>query len=275
MKGFLLIMTLLAVPALSAAEKTVDISAAYSFAHAVATFPDPLFVGETDYLSSPAHQVRLMAKMENIFPQYFQIAYQGISVRSVTETRQNNVYRLDGYYSSFLQASSAVDSGILRWHFGFAALMTLSTRSVYDTTSGTIISEPAIDTRLSQAYPSGGFTLFPKAPIRFSMTFLNGDANLLYGWLRLQVEFEFGDHTIFPSVEVLNHASFGKGLPNFVQPPGAFVVGYAMKFGRSRIFTRLGFVLNSTQGFESTRVNFFDRLIFEFGAGHTFRYGEN
>ena len=84
------------------------------------------------------------------------------------------------------------------------------------------------------------------------------------------MEFETGRHTFFPSVELLNHQSFGKGLPNFVQPPGAFVLGYALAFDAARIFTRVGFVLNATQGFESARVRFADRLLIEFGAGYRF-----
>lgn len=261
----------MAAPGLQATERAVDVSAAYSLSRAVETFADPLYVGETDYLSSPAQQMRLMAKLENAFPAYLQLAYQGLSVKSITEARGTNTYSIEGYYTSFIHAATAIDSGVFRWHFGFSALLSFASRSFYDGATGRVLNDMAVNTKLSQAYPSGGFTLFPKAPIRFSLLFLNGDANLLYGWLRLQVEFETGRHTFYPSVELLNHQSFGKGLPNFVQPPGAFAFGYAIRFNEARLFSRIGFVLNSTQGFNSARVSFSDRLIFEFGAGYKFR----
>lgn len=271
MRKSILIFFCTALYGVQAAERSVDLSAAYSLSRAVETFADPLYVGETDYLSSPAQQMRLMAKMENIFPTYLQLAYQGLSVKSVTESRGTNSYSVAGYYASFFHASTALDSGVFRWHFGFSALLSFASRSFYDETTGRVLNDMAVNTRLSQAYPSGGFTLFPKAPIRLSLLFLNGDANLLYGWLRLQVEFETGMHTFRSSFELLNHQSFGKGLPNFVQPPGAFVLGYAIRFDETQLFTRVGFVLNSTQGFDSARVSFVDRLIFEFGAGYKFR----
>lgn len=275
MRKYILIFFCTAVSGVHAQERSVDISAAYSLARAVETFADPLYVGETDYLASSAQQMRLMAKMENIFPGFFQLAYQGLSVKSITESRGTNTYSIEGYYASFIHASTAIDSGVFRWHFGFSALLSFASRSFYDEATGRVLNDTAVNTRLSQAYPSGGFTLFPKAPIRFSMFFLNADANLLYGWLRLQVEFEAGIHTFRSSFELLNHQSFGKGLPNFVQPPGAFAIGYGIRLDATQLFTRVGFVLNSTQGFDSARVSFLDRLIFEFGAGHRLVIGNS
>lgn len=213
---------------------------------------------------------RVEAKFADWFHAPFEIAYQGLAVSSQIRKSGTRSYSMDGYYTSFLHTASSLDTGLFRWHFGIASLMTFSVRSGFDEKSGTVVSERAIDTRLSQAYPTGGFTLFPKAPIRISMIFLPGNANLLYGWLRLTAEFETERHIFFPSVELLNHQSFGKGLPSFVQPPGAFVMGYGIKFEPVRFLTRLGFVLNSTQGFNSARVNFSDRLIFEFAVGYTF-----
>lgn len=264
------IFLLAILPTALFANRAVDVSAAYSVGRAVETFADPLYVDEFAYVSSAAHQAKVQAAFHNFFPAYFQIAYQALSVASQSETRSGRIYKLEGYTTSFLQVATAVDSGIFRWHFGFAALLTFGNRNYYDTTTGAVLNSTAVDTRLSQAYPSGGFTLFPKAPIRFSLQFLNGDTNLLYGWLRIQVEFEAGRHLFFPSFELLNHASFGRGLPNFSQPPGAFVLGYGLTFGEMRLFSRLGFVLNATQGFNNSRVAAADRLLFEFGAGYKF-----
>lgn len=251
-----------------AVEKVTEISAAYGASRFVQSFPDPAYVGETDYISTAAQQARVMAKLTGFYVPGLVLAYQGISVGSNTETRLGNTYRISGYYSSYLHASAFADSGFVRWHVGFAALATFMRRTSADPDSGFTSSSAAVDTRMSQAYPSGGFTLFANAPIRFSMIFLNGDANLLYGWLRLQAEFETESHIFAPAFEMLNHASFGKGVPNFVQPPGAFAFGYTYKAGIVRIGARLGFVLNSTQGFDNARVSFADRLLFEFNVGY-------
>lgn len=245
--------------------KEIEFSAAYQRARYVETFPDPLYVGETDYLAGNASQARAMAQLTGFYIPKLTLAYQALSVSSASDTRQNNSYHISGYFSSYLSAMAAKDTGVLRWHYGFAALVTFGYRSSADA-AGKVVSDRAIDTRLSQAYPAGGFTLFPLAPIRFSMIFLNGDTNLLYGWLRLQAEFETAHHIFMPAFEMLNHASFGKGLPNFVQPPGAFNMGYAYKLGDTRLGVRLGFVLNSRQGFENARVTFADRLLFEFSV---------
>ena len=247
------------------AEKGLEISAAYQQARYVETFPDALYVGETDYLSSGADQVRTVAHFTGFYLPQLTISYQALSVSSARELRQGNSYQVNGYFSSYLGAMASTDTRLLRWHYGFAALVTFGYRNFTDS-AGNVLSDRAIDTRLSQAYPAGGFTLFPLAPIRFSMIFLNGDANLLYGWLRLQAEFETEDHIFMPAFELLNHASFGKGMPNFVQPPGAFNMGYAYKLGALKLGTRLGFVLNSKQGFENARVSFGDRLLFEFSV---------
>lgn len=257
------------VPAgLMASGRIVDLSAAYSQTSAVTTFPDPVFVGEEDYVSAAGLQLRLMADFRNFFSVPLRVSYQGLQVESASESAQGNRHNAAGYYASYLHLSTAIDKGLFRWHFGFSALFTTTTRSHF--TSEGVASETAIHTGLSQAYPSGGFTLFPKAPIRISFLFLPGDANLLYGWLRLQAELEIGSHTFSSSLEILNHASFGKGIPNFVQMPGAFVTGYALRFEKARFFTRFGFVLNSTQGFGGARVAIGDRLLFEFGAGYSF-----
>ncbi len=248
-----------------AAHKQLEISAAYQQARYVETFADALYVGEADYMSSNAAQARAMARFTGFYLRQLNIAYQALAVNSATESRQNTRQKISGYFSSYASAMASTDTGILRWHYGFAALVTFGYRNYADP-AGNILSERALDTRLSQAYPAGGFTLFPLAPIRFSMIFLNGDANLLYGWLRLQAEFETENHIFMPAFELLNHASFGKGMPNFVQPPGAFNMGYAYKLGALKLGTRLGFVLNSKQGFENARVSFGDRLLFEFSV---------
>lgn len=253
--------------------KDIEISAAYQRARYVETFPDPLYVGETDYLAGSASQARAMAHLSGFYIPQLTLSYQALSVSSTSETRQNNSYQINGYLSSYLSAMAAKDTGVLRWHYGFAALVTFGYRSSADA-AGNVVSDRAIDTRLSQAYPAGGFTLFPLAPVRFSMTFLSGDANLLYGWLRLQAEFETENHIFMPAFEMLNHASFGKGLPNFVQPPGAFNMGYAYKLGDTKLGARLGFVLNSRQGFENARVSFGDRLLFEFSVAWRLRVAE-
>lgn len=251
----------------------MEISAAYQHARYVQTFPDALYVGETDYLAGNAAQVRTMARLTGFYIPQLTLAYQALSVSSARELRHNNTYQINGYTSSYLSAMASTDTRILRWHYGFAALVTFGYRNYADE-SGTVLSDRAIDTRLSQAYPAGGVTLFAQAPIRFSMVFLSGDANLLYGWLRLQAEFETDNHIFMPAFELLNHASFGKGLPNFVQPPGAFNMGYAYKLGDARIGGRLGFVLNSTQGFENARVSLTDRLLFEFSVHWRLRLNE-
>jgi hypothetical protein len=264
------ILWLALMPTALVANRSVDIQAAYSYARAVETFPDPLFVDEFAYLSSSAQQAKVQAAFHDFFPAYFQIAYQALSVAAQSESRSGKLYSMEGYTTSFLHAATAFDSGIFRWQFGFAALITFGNRNYYDANTGAVLNDTAVNTRLSQAYPSGGFTLFPKAPIRFSLQFLNGDADLVYGWLRIQIELEAGRHTIFPAFELLNHASFGRGLPNFSQPPGAFVLGYGIKFEEFRLFSRLGFVLNATQGFNNAHVTFADRLLFEFGIGYKF-----
>ncbi len=251
----------------------MEISAAYQHARYVQTFPDALYVGETDYLAGNAAQARIMARLSGFYIPQLTLSYQVLSVSSARETRQNNSYQINGYSSSYLNAMASTDTRILRWHYGFAALVTFGYRNYADE-SGTVLSDRAIDTRLSQAYPAGGVTLFAQAPIRFSMIFLNGDANLLYDWLRMQAEFETDNHIFMPAFELLNHASFGKGLPNFVQPPGAFNMGYAYKLGDARIGGRLGFVLNSTQGFENARVSLADRLLFEFSVHWRLRLNE-
>ncbi len=258
-----------ALPALqlNAKDRAAELSAAYGAARFVQSFADPAYVGETDYISAPGQQARVMARLTGFYVPGLLLSYQGLSVGSHSETRLGNTYRINGYFSSYLHASAFADSGFVRWHVGFAALATLARRTSADT-SGTTTTSAAVDTRLSQAYPSGGVTLFPHAPIRFSMIFLNGDANLLYGWLRLQAEFETESHIFAPAFEMLNHASFGKGVPNFVQPPGAFAFGYTYKTDPFRVGGRLGFVLNSTQGFDNARVTFADRLLFEFWVGY-------
>lgn len=267
----LLVSVILAAgSALAASERAVEISAASSLASAVETFPDPFYVGENDYLSAPAGQMRLMGKLENVMPGFFQIAYQGLWIKGASEKRGRDTYAVTSRYTTFLQLATAIDSGVLRWHFGFAALLTFSDRSSYEQLTGKFVPEAAVNTRLSQAYPSVGLTLFPKAAVRFSAMFLNGDANLLYGWLRLQFEFDAGDHTFMPAFELLNHHSFGKGIPNFAEPPGAFSLGYSVVFGQLRLQTRAGFVLNSSQGFNNARVSFPDRIILEFGASYRF-----
>jgi len=250
-----------------AAERAVEISAAYSIMSFVKTFPDPLYLNESDYVSSVTQQGRVRTRFENFFKSPFELAYQGLSIKSASRSAQGNLFYSEGYYSSFMHAASSIDTGIFRWHFGLAALLTLSTRSY--SKAGGVEKEPAIDTALSQVYPTGGFTLFPKAPVRFSMIFLNGDANLLYGWLRLQAEFEIGSHTLSPAVEILNHASFGKGVPDLVTIPSAFSVGYAIRFSSWQIFSRAGFVLNATGGFRGTPVSLSERLIFEVGVNYS------
>lgn len=269
MKIFGAIVAALLVPAgLMAGERSIDISAAWSQATAVTTFPDPQFVGEYDYLGSAAKQARLMAHFRGFFTAPLTVSYQGLHVASGSQSAQGNFHRTNGYYSSYAHLSTSVDAEIIRWHFGIAALFTQATRS-HLSDSG-VASESSIDTALSQAYPTGGFTLFPKAPIRISLLFLPADAQLLFGWLRLQAELETGAHTFSAALEILNHASFGKGIPNFIQPPGAFVVGYGIRFEAVRFFSRLGFVLNSSQGFTGARVAFADRLSFEIGASYRF-----
>lgn len=248
--------------------RSIDLSAAYAQTSAVTTFSDPVFVGEEDYVSAAARQVRILADFQNFFSVPFRVSYQGLHIAPASQSAQGNRHDAAGYYSSYLHLSTAIDKGFFRWHFGFSALVTATTRS-HASTEG-IASDMAIHTGLSQVYPSGGFTLFPQAPIRISLLFLPGDSNLLYGWLRLQAELEIGNHTFSSSLEILNHASFGKGIPNFVQMPGAFVAGYALRLEQLRLFTRCGFVLNSTQGFGGARVGFSDRLLFELGAGYNF-----
>lgn len=253
-----------------AAKKSVEIAAAYSRMSSVKTFPDPLYLNEYDYVSATAEQGRFGLRMENFFAAPFELTYQGLSVKSASRSAQGNAYQVAGYYTSFLHAASSVDTGVFRWHFGFAAFLTLGTRSYYDSESSSAKSEAAVDTSLSQVYPTGGFTLFPNAPIRFSMIFLNGDANLLYGWLRMQWEFAIGDHTFSPSFELLNHASFGRGVPDLVNIPGAVSFGYALSIAPAKFFTRVGFVLNATGGFHGTPVGISERLILELGASYAF-----
>jgi hypothetical protein len=269
MPKYLLLLALTCAPAF-AQEKSMEVSAAYSLMNAVKTFPDPLYLNEYDYVSATAQQGRLGFRFENFFAAPFELTYQGLSIKSASHSAQGNVFQTSGYYTSFINAASAVDTGVFRWHFGLAAFLTLSTRSYYDAESSSAKSEAAVDTSLSQVYPTGGFTLFPKAPIRFSMIFLNGDANLLYGWLRMQWEFEIGNHTFFPSFELLNHASFGRGVPDLVNIPGAVSFGYALRVAPARFFARAGFVLNATGGFHGTPVGISERLIFELGAGYVF-----
>lgn len=264
---------LLPALSISAQDKIAEISAAYGATRFVQSFADPGYVGETDYVDSSGEQVRAMARLTGFYVPGLVVAYQGLSVASHSENRFGNTYKINGYYSSFLHLSAFTDSGFVRWHVGFSALATFARRTSADEAGATSTST-AVDTRLSQAYPSGGVTLFAGAPIRFSMIFLNGDANLLYGWLRLQAEFETDSHIFAPAFEMLNHASFGKGLPNFVQPPGAFAFGYTYKVEDLRFGGRLGFVLNSTQGFDNARVTFADRLLFEFSVAWRLKINE-
>lgn len=268
MPKYMLMLALLVAPAF-AANKSVEIAAAYSLMSAVKTFPDPIYLNEYDYVSATAQQGRLGTRWKNFFAAPFELTYQGLSVKSASRSAQGNTFQTSGYDTSFVHAASSVDTGVIRWHFGVAALLTLGTRSYYDADSAPAKSEAAIDTSRSQAYPTGGFTLFPQAPIRFSMIFLNGDANLLYGWLRMQWEFEIGTHTFFPAFELLNHASFGRGVPDLVNIPGALSIGYALSIAPAQFFARLGFVLNATGGFHGTPVGLSERLIFELGVNYT------
>jgi hypothetical protein len=267
-RKYLLWLALFTAPAFPAS-KSVEVSASYSLMSAVKTFLDPLYLGEYDYVSATAQQGRLSTRWENFFPAPFELTYQGLSVKSASRSAAGNAFFLEGYYTSFIRAASSVDTGIFRWHFGISALFTATKRSYYDTDSASVKYEAAVDTALSQVYPTGGLTLFPKAPIRFSMIFLPADANLLFGWLRLQAELELGNHTVFPSVELLNHASFGKGMPDLENIPSAFSLGYGVRFEPLQIYTRLGFVLNATGGFHGTPVSLSDRLIFELGVKYT------
>ncbi|MFO1471561.1 MAG: hypothetical protein U1F27_11040 [Turneriella sp.] len=270
-----LIVFVFAVAPLFAGTRSVELSAAHGYQSAVQTFPDPIYVGENNYVAATAAQSRLRARFQNFFPASFDLAYQALSVQSGEKTLFGKTYTQGGYFSSFLRAGSHIDAGWIRWHFGFAVLATFSSRARYDTGTTQVLREVAVDTRLSQTYPSGGFTLFPHAPIRFHLVFLDGDANLLYGWLRLQVEYESGSHTISTAIELLNHASFGKGMPNFVQPPGALVFGYEYQFGQAKLGARFGLVLNSTQGFDRAHVEPGDRLLIELAAGYRFPVADN
>jgi len=268
MRKYLLWLALSAAPAFPA-PKSVEISASYSLMSSVKTFLDPLYLGEYDYVSATAQQYHFGTRWENFFATPFELTYQGLSVRSASRSAAGNTFNTEGYYTSFIRLASSVDTGVFRWHFGIAGLFTGAQRSYYDAYSASVKSEAAVDTALSQVYPTGGFTLFPKAPIRFSMIFLPGDANLLFGWFRMQVQFETGIHTFSPSVELLNHASFGKGMPDLENIPSAFSLGYGVRFEPIQVFTRLGFVLNATGGFHGTPVGLSDRLIFELGVKYT------
>lgn len=237
---------------------------------AVEAFPDPLFVGEFDYISSTAQSFFIGINLNGYFSQPLEIGYAGLSVPGKSEARFGQTYTLNGYFSSAFFISSSIDTGIFSLHYGLAALITFANRNQGDLNGNIISSGTAIDTRLSQSYPTFGVTLFPKAPIRFHFHFLDSDANLLYGWLRMQVEFEIKNQIFSPAFEFLNHASFGRGLPNFAKPPGAFFFGYTLKIENFQYKVRPGFVVNSTQGFQNSRVAFFDRLILETSSSFAF-----
>lgn len=264
--GFLYLLALLP---LAAAPRSLKLSAAFVQQKAIETFPDPIYVGENDYIATNAQQLRLSASFYEFFHSPFELSYQALHVASGEEYRFGKTYSMRGYLSSFLKAGSSVDTGFIRWHYGFATLITFSNRT-YRLPDGSMTNEGAVDTRLSQSYPTGGFTLFPLAPIRFRMSFLDGDANLLYGWLRMQAEYETDGHLLSAAVEILNHASFGKGMPNFVQPPTALQIGYSHQLGAARFGGKLGFVFNPTQGFQNARVGLFERLILEFAISYQF-----
>lgn len=251
--------------------REVVISGGATYMRAVESFPDPVFVDEFDHLSSTAQTYNITVSMKDYFSSPLAMGYSVLNVESNSASRLGNNYALDGYTTSAFFISSYADTGTIRWHYGFAALLTFATRSRAGSDGSREAAGYAVDTRRSQAYPVAGFTLFPKAPIRFSFRFLRPDSNLLYGWLRMQLELEINRHTLAPSFEFLNHDSFGKGVPNFAQPPGAIVFGYTYSDNRILYEIRPGFVINSSQGFNNTRVGIADRLLISSSIGYIFK----
>lgn len=249
--------------------KEVEIGVAYQGSQFIKSFPDPFYINEMDYIGSTATQGRLTGKFTNFFSQPFIISYQALSVKSHSENRGKFTQSITGYYSSYLSLMTELKTGIFQWHYGFAAFVTFGYRD-YNTSGGIIERDLAVNNRLSQAYPSGGFTLFPDESLRFSMIFLSPDADLLYGWFRIQVEYDLHEHVLISSAELLNHESFGKGMPNFIQPPGAFALGYAYKLHNSRFGFRLGFVLNPLQGLNNAHILLKDRFIYGIAISHKF-----
>jgi len=246
-------------------------SAKTGYGRVYRTFQDTRFVtGEKnsedyDYISSSFFLYQLNAEFRNYFSNDFNTSLTFIDIQPASKQIDTEYFDIKARFIAALHIAIIKKFNFL---YGSTTMITLKkdSRDIYSAVSEKkkINSGMSIDSDHSYVYPSFGFYFFPEDVVGFNISFLDHNANIMYGWLQASIWYNVTESSKLQlGLEFFNENNFGDNLKKFVDASSTLFTRYQYSSGNFAIGGKLGIVLVESQQQKTKVILLPDRIFTE------------